>query len=283
MAKDQFWTDARVKRLRDLWTKGKSASEIAGAIGGLSRNAVIGKAHRLGLSGRVSPIRDGEAKKPKAKSAAKARPVLKVRPAVKGKVVAKAKAAPKKPIAKKPVPKAKPVAKKSAPKAKPITKKPAPKAKPVVKKPASRAVPPKGKAKPAAKPEPAKKQPPVKKPVKAPAPAPKAAPAPRAALKKAPESPAKGDGKKPQAPKPAPAGKAEKPGGKAPSRTARKGKAKKISILDLNERMCRWPFGDPKSSDFCFCGNPTLEGLPYCAEHATVAYQTMQPGGGRKK
>lgn len=45
--------------LRELWTKGLSASQIAVQLGGVSRNAVIGKAHRLGLESRPSPIRGG--------------------------------------------------------------------------------------------------------------------------------------------------------------------------------------------------------------------------------
>ena len=53
------WTDYRVAVLRELWTKGLSASQIAVQLGGVSRNAVIGKAHRLGLESRPSPIRGG--------------------------------------------------------------------------------------------------------------------------------------------------------------------------------------------------------------------------------
>lgn len=48
------WTDERVERVKDLWKEGLSASQIANDIGGVSRNAVIGKIHRLGLSGRSS-------------------------------------------------------------------------------------------------------------------------------------------------------------------------------------------------------------------------------------
>jgi len=51
------WTDERVTMLRDLWAKGLSASQIAVQLGGVTRNAVIGKAHRLGLESRPSPIR----------------------------------------------------------------------------------------------------------------------------------------------------------------------------------------------------------------------------------
>jgi GcrA cell cycle regulator len=51
------WTDHRVEQLKKLWNDGKSASQIADDLGDVSRNAVIGKAHRLGLSSRPSPIK----------------------------------------------------------------------------------------------------------------------------------------------------------------------------------------------------------------------------------
>src|SRR5688572_2152409 len=47
------WTDERVELLKKLWADGLSASQIAGELGGITRNAVIGKVHRLGLSGRA--------------------------------------------------------------------------------------------------------------------------------------------------------------------------------------------------------------------------------------
>lgn len=50
---DTTWTDERVELLKKLWADGLSASQIAGEIGGVTRNAVIGKVHRLGLSGRA--------------------------------------------------------------------------------------------------------------------------------------------------------------------------------------------------------------------------------------
>jgi GcrA cell cycle regulator len=49
----QTWTDERVEQLKKLWADGLSASQIAGELGGITRNAVIGKVHRLGLSGRA--------------------------------------------------------------------------------------------------------------------------------------------------------------------------------------------------------------------------------------
>ncbi len=108
------WTEERVERLKELWSQGMSASEIAQLLGDVTRNAVIGKAHRLGLSGRPSPIRK---------------------------------------------------------------------------------------------------------------------------------------------------------------------KSKGVTILDLTERMCKWPIGDPKHPDFRFCGKPSVPGMPYCAEHCAIAYQTP----GKKK
>lgn len=52
------WTDERVMLLKRLWVEGKTAAEIAKLMGGVTRNAVIGKAHRLKLSGRISPIQE---------------------------------------------------------------------------------------------------------------------------------------------------------------------------------------------------------------------------------
>ena len=51
------WTEQRIEMLRRLWGQGQTASQIAVALGGVTRNAVIGKAHRLGLTGRPSPIK----------------------------------------------------------------------------------------------------------------------------------------------------------------------------------------------------------------------------------
>ena len=47
------WTEEKVTKLKELWGKGKTASQIAEIIGGISRNAVIGKAHRLNLSAKI--------------------------------------------------------------------------------------------------------------------------------------------------------------------------------------------------------------------------------------
>jgi len=49
----------------------------------------------------------------------------------------------------------------------------------------------------------------------------------------------------------------------------------RVSIIDLKEAMCRWPLGDPTSSDFRYCGSPAANG-PYCAHHGKLAYQPVQ-------
>ena len=59
------WTDERVDRLKTLWAEGLSASQIAKVLGEVTRNAVIGKVHRLGLSGRATPSR---AERPRIRS-----------------------------------------------------------------------------------------------------------------------------------------------------------------------------------------------------------------------
>ena len=51
------WTDERIETLKTMWEGGQTASQIADALGGVSRNAVIGKAHRLGLQARPSPVK----------------------------------------------------------------------------------------------------------------------------------------------------------------------------------------------------------------------------------
>ena len=54
------WTDERIEKLTKMWEGGATASQIAEELGGVSRNAVIGKAHRLGLKARPSPVKPNE-------------------------------------------------------------------------------------------------------------------------------------------------------------------------------------------------------------------------------
>jgi GcrA cell cycle regulator len=49
----------------------------------------------------------------------------------------------------------------------------------------------------------------------------------------------------------------------------------RCTILDLTERKCKWPIGDPVAADFYFCGARTADGLPYCDHHSRVAYQPV--------
>lgn len=128
------WTDDRIEKLKELWDSGQSASQIAAALGGVTRNAVIGKAHRLGLQSRPSPVKN------------------------------------------------------ESPEAPP-------------------------------------------KPVKEPAAEP----------------------------------------------------ANRITLLELNERICKWPIGHPGDDDFHFCGRESQPGVPYCPRHCEIAYQTQAPRRDRRK
>ena len=160
------WTDERIDQLKQLWEKGLTASQIADKLaGGISRNAVIGKAHRLGLKARPSPVKSGEG-------------VLVIETSVEVRPAAAAAA---------------PVA--EAPRPKTVAARPA------------------------------------------------AAPA-----------------------------------------TSSSGKT---SLLDLSDKICKWPIGHPGEPDFHFCGKPAQATFPYCGEHCAVAYQAQLPrrdrpgGGGR--
>eukprot|EP01034_Spumella_vulgaris_P003547 gene3547-4557_t len=68
------WTDERIESLRTMWEKGLTASQIADELGGVSRNAVIGKAHRLGLKSRPSPLPATDKAKPVKAAAPTPRP-----------------------------------------------------------------------------------------------------------------------------------------------------------------------------------------------------------------
>ncbi|MCC6925214.1 GcrA family cell cycle regulator [Novosphingobium sp.] len=202
------WTDERIEKLTKMWEGGATASQIADELGGVSRNAVIGKAHRLGLKARPSPV------KPNEKEAAA----------------------------------------------------PAPK-------------PPKAEAAPRAA-------------------APRPAPPPRAAAP-VQQAAAPADGTPPPAPMPrivsvGPGGFLRQgPGDQqapippAPPRRLVPAKpspemADKTSLLELNDRICRWPMGHPGEPDFHFCGEKVNPGFPYCVEHCGRAYQAQLPRGHRR-
>jgi GcrA cell cycle regulator len=79
------WTEDRVELLKKLWNDGLSASQIAGELGGVTRNAVIGKVHRLGLSGRAkSPSTSGAAARTRKPAAPRAPGGFNSAPVVRG-------------------------------------------------------------------------------------------------------------------------------------------------------------------------------------------------------
>lgn len=85
------WTDERVTTLKKLWLDGLSASQIAKQLGGVTRNAVIGKVHRLGLSGRAAPSQPA---RPAFKAPRPARPAAQTMPSAPRRVVATEQSAP---------------------------------------------------------------------------------------------------------------------------------------------------------------------------------------------
>jgi GcrA cell cycle regulator len=213
------WTEERIERLKNMWAKGATASQIADELGGVSRNAVIGKAHRLGLEQRPSPVKAGEEKESK--------------------------------------------------KAAPAAAAPAPKAPPKADAPASR---------PAAAP---------------------ASPAPAAPVASGPA----GSAQPANPPRSAPEmqyrsigpggfirqgpGEQQAPIPPAPPRRLVPAKpspevADKTSLLDLNDRICKWPIGHPGEPDFHFCGEQANPGFPYCVDHCGVAYQAQLPRRDRR-
>ncbi|RMF73585.1 MAG: global cell cycle regulator GcrA-like protein [Alphaproteobacteria bacterium] len=63
--------------------------------------------------------------------------------------------------------------------------------------------------------------------------------------------------------------------GKTTAGRRRKTREKQVvRLLDLNDRMCKWPIGHPNEPDFHFCGKPVEPGFPYCTAHCDIAYQT---------
>jgi len=150
------WTDERVELLKKLWSDGLSASQIAAELGGITRNAVIGKVHRLGLSGRAKSSSSGAPRPRKARSPAH---MLRIgRGAIRG----------------------------------------------------------------------------------------------NTALAHAYDLEIEAE--------------PELLDNIIPIGQRR-------TLLELNEQTCRWPVGDPGSTDFFFCGGNAIMGLPYCGYHARIAYQ----------
>jgi GcrA cell cycle regulator len=150
------WTEERVEQLKKLWADGLSASQIAAQLGNITRNAVIGKVHRLGLSGRAKSPSSASPRPRKPRSATH---MLRIsRPSIRG----------------------------------------------------------------------------------------------NTALAHAYDMEME--------PEPVPYDNVIPIG-------------QRRTLLELNEETCRWPIGDPGSTEFFFCGGNTVTSLPYCAYHSRVAYQ----------
>jgi GcrA cell cycle regulator len=161
------WTEQQIQMLKDMWGHGFSASEIAGRLGGgLTRNAVIGKAHRLKLSSHPTPAQGGEEEGRAA--LANGSPMMK---------------SSRKRVMLRPLP----------------------------------------------------------------------------VLPMAPSTTVKALNKN----------------ANAFSSFDNIKRTEGVAVTKAGERHCRWPVGDPRSPDFRFCGCMAYEGLPYCIDHARVAYQNV--------
>ncbi|MFD2104270.1 GcrA family cell cycle regulator [Tabrizicola soli] len=204
------WTDERVETLKRMWGEGQSASQIAKELGGVTRNAVIGKVHRLGLSNRVGgKEEEEEAQATPAPAAAAPRPDPVARPE------------PAAPRAEAPRP-----------------------------APASPAAPAAAAAAPVSNVTPL----PVRKAI-----VPAGQPLP-----------------------PQPSLNEISPEALASVREVEK-RARKLTLMELTERTCKWPIGDPATDDFWFCGLPSLPGKPYCEAHVGVAFQPMSARRDRRR
>ncbi|MCK8456517.1 GcrA family cell cycle regulator [Sphingomonas faeni] len=229
------WTDERIQTLKTMWEAGQTASQIAEALGGVSRNAVIGKAHRLELQARPSPVKPND---PEAKAAAAA--------AEASASIATAALEPVEVEAPKPAPVAPPVA--AAPKpAAPVV------AEPVVDEPEDD--------------EDEDEVAPVPAPVRAPQPILRSV-GPGGFLRQAP-----GEQQPPSTPAP--------PRRLVPAKPSPE-MANKTSLLELNDRICKWPLGHPGEPDFHFCGKAVNPGFPYCVDHCGHAYQAQLPRRDRR-
>ena len=176
------WTEERVEKLKAMWTDGNSASQIAKELGGVTRNAVIGKVHRLGLSNRAGSIktkRDKSASKTSVKSRVKT----------------------------------------SSPKIKTVIDTSIPEKNAII---------------------------PMRKPILTPG----------------------------QPLPPQPSANEISPEALATVKEVEKG-AKKLSLLELTEKTCKWPIGDPATEEFWFCGLTVQTGKPYCEAHVGVAFQPV--------
>ncbi|PQO23651.1 GcrA cell cycle regulator [Rhodobacteraceae bacterium WD3A24] len=217
------WTNERVETLKRMWAEGQSASQIAKELGGVTRNAVIGKVHRLGLSNRTGAPAGEPA--PEAATAAEAADTTSPRPeTAAGATAAFAEPGP--------------------------TRQPA------------------GDAETAEESEPDADE--MASETLAAEPDAPAAPARRAA------------GSAGQPLPPQPSANEISPEALASVREVEK-KARRLTLMELTERTCKWPVGDPATEDFWFCGLPVQAGKPYCEAHVGVAFQPMSSRRDRRR
>ena len=193
------WTDERVEKLKKMWADGQAASAIAKELGGVTRNAVIGKAHRLGLSNRAGGTTDDADKEKKTPENA----------APSGADTGKTPDASAETIDLSVMVSRHPPATATASPRKPIV----PAGQPLPPQPSTNEISPE-------------------------------------AIAKVTE--------------------VEK-------------QARKISLMELSERTCKWPIGDPATEDFYFCGLPVQQGKPYCEAHANVGFQPMSTRRDRRR
>ena len=190
------WTDDRVEILKKLWGEGQSASQIAKELGGVTRNAVIGKVHRLGLSNRAtssSSSKSDTKSKTSVKSMSNAKKVS--NKTSRSKVTsANSPAEPRSNVTS-------------------LRRQIIPAGQPLPPQPSANEISPEALAR---------------------------------------------------------VNEIEK-------------KAKKISLLELTERTCKWPVGDPATEEFWFCGLPSQAGKPYCEAHVGVAFQPMSQRRDRRR
>ena len=210
------WTEERIETLRKMWEGGMTATQIAEELGGVSRNAVIGKAHRLGLASRPSPVKPNSSEAKPAPAEKPARPAVQEAAA--------------------PPPAPKPQVERKA--------EPAPVAAEAEAEPDSDAPP----AKPAG---------PQVRSI-----------GPGGFLRQNP-----GEQSAPLTPAP--------PRRLVPARPS-EAIAGKTSLLDLSDKICKWPLGHPGEPDFHFCGDKVNPGFPYCVAHCGHAYQAQLPRRDRR-
>jgi len=223
------WTNERIDQLKTMWERGMTASQIAEELGGVSRNAVIGKAHRLGLQARPSPVKAVEST-PKVAlpprklmvAADPAPPPFETAATIRESVPAKPAAPAPLAVAASPVDVA-PVTVESSPQASETPSAPQPRIISV---------------------------------------------GPGGFLRQGP-----GEQQQPIPPAP--------PRRLVPAKPSAE-IAAKTSLLDLTEKICKWPVGHPGEPDFHFCGEKVNPGFPYCVDHCGRAYQAQLPRGTRR-